>query len=217
MGELKAAAEVLMAAANLARGDTTREFTEWELSVEAWRLNKNRWGLRGFEQAHPDHKRVMMEIMGGGSLVKEGLLVRTRENHYGITAAGLAKVDTLVAPRDTRQRDIHVYDDVSTFAFHRVFEAHLKDPAEPKTWLGVASFLNLYRNDPKLLENQLSRVRDSVGSAKKFMDETGRNELRRGDANRTITRERLKELEHFISVIEERFHPQLEAIRNKAK
>ena len=205
-----------MAAANLAQGNTRKEFTEWELSVEAWRLNKNRWGLRGFEQVHPDHKRVMMEIMGGGGLVKEGLLIRTRENHYSITSAGLARVDSLVGSRDTRQRSIHVYDDVSIFAFHRVFEAHLKDPTEPQTWLGAASFLNLQRNDPRVLEDQLSRVRDSIGSARKFMAETGRDELRRGDAARTITRERLDRLAQFVSILEERFQTQFDAIRSKA-
>src|SRR5437870_2669384 len=168
-----------MAAASLAQGDTNREFTEWELTKEAWRLNKNRWGLRGFEEEHPDHKRVMMEVMGGGSIVKEGLLIRTRENHYKITAAGLARVDSLSIPRDTRQRSIHIYDDISPYAFHRVFESYLSDPSEPKTWLGAASFLNLSRNDPELLDERMSRVRESISSARKFMEGTNRAELRR--------------------------------------
>ena len=217
MAELTASDEVLIAATNLARGDPNREFSEWELTLEVWKLNKNRWGLRGFKQDHPDHKRVMMEIMGGGSLVKNGFLIRPRKNRYRVTSAGFVKALAIVAPRDVRERSLYIYDDVNDFAFHRVFEAYLRDPDEPKTWLGVASFLNLSRNDPALLESQLARVRMGIRNAERFMDEAGRDELRRGDANRTITRERLALLTKFLSVIEDRFQPQLEAIRRKAK
>ncbi len=214
---LKAADEVLIAAANLVKMDAAKEFTEWELTVEAWELNKNRWGLRGFEGEYPDHKRVMMEIMGGGGLVKEGSLTRTKENHYRVTVSGLAKAASIIAPRDIRQRNIYVYDDVSEFAFHKVFEAYLQDKEEPRTWLGVASFLDLQRNDPDLLTAKLSRVQDSINVARKFMNETNRSELRRGDANRAVTNERLDELEKFLQILEQRFHPQFEAIRSKAK
>jgi hypothetical protein len=217
MGELRASDEVLIAATKLAKGDPNSEFTEWELTIEVWKTNKNRWGLRGFEEDHPDHKRVMMEIMGGGGLVKERFLDRSRKNRYRVTSAGFARALAIVAPRDVRERNVYVYDDVKEFAFHRVFEAYLRDPDEPKTWLGVASFLNLSRNDPDLLESQLARIRMSVHTAERFMDEAGRDELRRGDADRTITRERLGLLTKFLSVIEDRFQPQFEAIRRKAK
>ncbi len=216
MPELTASDEVLLAAASLAQGDPEREFTEWELTVAAWKLNNNRWGLRGFENEYPDHKRVMMEVMGHGGLVSEHLLLRTRTNRYKITSAGLARSLRIAAPRDTRQRDLHTYDAVKEFAFHKVFEAHLRDPEEPRTWLGAASFLNLQRNEPRLLESQLSRVHEAIAMARGFMDETDRGELRRGDADRSITRERLDKLERFLDVLEERFNAQFEAIRSKA-
>jgi len=53
--------------------------------------------------------------------------------------------------------------------------------------------------------------------AREFMDETDRGELRRGDADRSITRERLGKLEQFLDVLEERFHAQFDAIRAKAR
>jgi hypothetical protein len=217
MPELKAANEVLIAAASIVKGDISKEFTEWELTVETWRLNKNRWGLRGFEAQYPDHKRVMMELMGLGGLVKEGFLKRTRENHYTVTSAGLAQATAITEPRDTRQRNIYIYDDVSTYAFHRIFESYLQNSDEPKTWLGVASFLALQKNDPGHLNEQLARVKKSIGAARKFMEDTNRTDLRRGDADRIITRERLDKLEQFLGVLEERFQPQFEAIRLKAR
>jgi len=217
MPELTASDEVLLAAANLAKGDPETEFTEWELTMAAWKLNNNRWGLRGFEQEHPDHKRVMMEVMGHGGLVSEHLLIRSRTNCYKVSSAGLARALLIAAPRDTRQRNLHTYDTVKEFAFHKVFETHLRNPDEPRTWLGAASFLNLQRNDPKLLESQISRIREAIAMAREFMDETDRGELRRGDADRSITRERLGKLEQFLDVLEERFHAQFDAIRAKAR
>ena len=106
---------------------------------------------------------------------------------------------------------------MSKYAFHKVFEAYLKDEGEPKTWLGVAAFLNIQRNEPEVLDSQVSRVKDSISSARKFMAETNRDELRRGDAQRPITLERLDKLEKFLLVLQERFSPQFEAIRKKAR
>jgi hypothetical protein len=216
MADLTAWEEVLGAAIKLTNGDTSREFSEWELTVEAWKMNPARWGLRGFEHEHPDHKRVMMEVMGSDSLVKEGFFEKTRTNHYRVTAAGVAKGLAIVAPKDTRQRAPYLYDDIKGFVFHRVFDAYLQDPNEPRTWLGVAAFLNLKSHDPKLLESQLKRIRGGIDEARKFMSATGRAALRRGDADRTISRERLDKLEQFLQVLEERFRAQFEAIRAKA-
>jgi hypothetical protein len=63
IAKLTAAQEILLAANDLS-GNGKNEFTEWELTIAAWKRNRNRFGLRGFEERYPDHKRVMMEIMG---------------------------------------------------------------------------------------------------------------------------------------------------------
>ncbi|MGQ0536139.1 MAG: hypothetical protein ACT4PT_08710, partial [Methanobacteriota archaeon] len=128
-----------------------------------------------------------------------------------------ARALAIIAPRDTRQRNIHIYDALKEFAFHRAFEAHLQDSDEPRTWLGAAAFLNLPRHDADLLESRLLHLRQNIMAARQFMEETGRADLRRGDAtsDRTITRERLTKLEQFLTLLEERFRPQFEAIRAK--
>ncbi len=217
MAELSASDEVLLAAANLAKADPKREFTEWELTIEAWKLNKNRWGMRGFEEGHPDHKRVMNEIMGKGSIVSQGWLARTRPNHYALTPAGLARASVLTAPYDTRQRSIHIYDEISPFAFHRVFDSHLTDRSEPATWLGAAAFLGLTKNDPEVLEGQLSAIRRAISDALSFMSENASETLRRGDAGRMISKERVERLAGFLDLLSNRFSGQLDAIRRKGK
>lgn len=215
--DLTAAEEVLLAAAKLS-GMKRDEFTEWSLTVEAWLLNKNRWGLRGYEEKYPNHKRVMNEVMAAGTqkVLGRGWLERSRENHYRITASGLARAAELSSRGvDARPRDYHVYDALEPWCFHRVFESYLQDPNEPRTWLGVAAFLNLSQNDPEVLERQLVKIRTAISDAETLLREQGREVLRRGDSGKTISKERLERLRSFLEVVEARFAGQLSAIRRK--
>src|SRR5262249_51082894 len=58
------AAQVILLAADDLMAQGASEFTEWELTIASWIRDRARFGLRGYAQDHPDHKRVMMEIMG---------------------------------------------------------------------------------------------------------------------------------------------------------
>lgn len=213
MGDLSASEEVLLAATELSEEDTSKMFSEWDLTIEAWEQNPNRWGMRGYEEDHPDHKRVMMEVMGSNNLVNKGWLERPETNHYRVTSAGLAKAAEISSPRDTRKRSIHIYHDVADFAFHSVFEAHLEDRDEPKTWIDAEAFLQLQSHDPDELEKQLEHLRQAINRAKKFIEETDVDELKRGDRGPPISKERLNRLSSFIDLIEDRFERQLSAIR----
>ena len=90
---LTAAQVILMAADDLMTGGS-REFTEWELTVASWNRDKARFGLRGYDQTYPDHKRVMMEIMGKKpqNPVTLGLMEKIRPNVYRLTARSGALV-----------------------------------------------------------------------------------------------------------------------------
>jgi len=213
MGNLSAAQELLLAAADLSRRGCS-EFTEWDLTVRAWELNRNRFGCRGYEQRYPDHKRVMMELMGKTKpLVQNGWLEKTRPNHYRITPLGLAAAAKLAGVERTgHRREAPLYDAIERFAFHRVFEAYLGDPEEPRTWLGAAAFLSLSRDDPGLLRQRIRGLRSAIREAEDWMGETGQAALRRGDGGRSVSRERLRELATFVDTLEERFARQFEAI-----
>lgn len=97
------ASEVILLAAmelrsmRLIHGEPT-EFSEWELTLAAWRHDPKRFGLRGYADTHPDHKRVSMEIMGQkpSSPVVMGFMVRVRPNTYQLTPAGVARAEVLV-------------------------------------------------------------------------------------------------------------------------
>ena len=89
--KLTASETVLLAAADLAAAGR-HEFSEWDLTVAAWALDRLRFGLRGYAQSHPDHKRVMMEIMGQktSNPVQQKFMEKIRPNFYRLTPLGKA-------------------------------------------------------------------------------------------------------------------------------
>jgi len=216
---LTAAEEVLLATVKLTNS-TKREFTEWELTVETWRSNKNRWGLRGYESKYPDHKRVMNEVMATGTqkVVGKGWIERVRPNYYKITSLGLAKADSLSNIEvGSKIRSLHEYESISPYVNSKVFESYLKDDSEPKTWLGAASFLGLKGFDPDDLERRIKNVRDSIRSTLKWLDKNKETVLKRSDSSKPIPLNKIKKLEKFIVILEERFKAQFDAIRKKKK
>lgn len=220
--DLTAAEEVLLAAAKLTKNDIKKEFTEWELTVETWELNKTRWGLRGFEEKYPDHKRVMNEVMAAGTqkVVGKGWIERIRPNYYRLTSSGLAKVSSLTST-DVKPsvRSLREYEAIAPFIHHVIFEDYCRNPSEPKTWLGAAAFLGLKGHDADALDRRIKNILDSAQSALNWLDENNQDVLIRSDSAsyKPITKDKLIKLREFIKVLEERFKAQFEAIRRKKK
>jgi hypothetical protein len=218
MKELNAAQEILLAASALYE-EGKEEFSEWDLTVRVWLLNKNRFGCRGYEQAYPDHKRVMMELMGKDSVPKQqGWIERTRRNYYRMTPLGLARAAELTGgERSTHRRAVELCRSVSRYVHHPVFRAHLRDREEPKTWLGAAAFLALPSNDPDALDGRLRQIEGGISGALEWIAETGIQELREGDAGTAVSRDDLLQLRAFLSLLLDRFEPQFEAIRSRGR
>jgi len=214
---LTSAEEVLLAAAKI-NNSGKKEFTEWELTVEAWSPNKNRWGLRGYEADYPDHKRVMNEVMAGGTqkVVGKGWLERVKPNYYKVTSAGLAKAQSLIKiETDSKKKNLYEYDALVPFIDNSVFEKFCKDHREPKTWLGAAAFLKLKKYDAESLDRRIKGIVSSIEEARKWMDNNKSEVLCRDNRSRPITKNILNLLEEFLSTIEERFMDQFKAIRRQ--
>lgn len=214
---LTASEEVLKAAANINK--RKKEFTEWDITVETWKLNKQRWGLPGYESKFPDHKRVMNEIMAKGTqkkVIGQGWLQRIRQNYYTITQSGLAKVESLFSiDVSGRLRSLTEYDSISPYANHNIFLQFCKDPDKPKTWLGVAAFLKLKKSDKNTLEIILNKIKTSIESSLEWLEENNTDILRRDDSpsKRPITKSQLLKLQNFLVHIQEKFKAQFDAIR----
>jgi hypothetical protein len=86
------AAQVILLAAEDIMLNGASEFSEWDLTVASWARDRTRFGLRGYDQKHPDHKRVMMEIMGQKpqNPLTQGLMEKIRPNVYRLTPLGRA-------------------------------------------------------------------------------------------------------------------------------
>jgi hypothetical protein len=146
--KLTAAQAILVAAADLAAAGN-HEFTEWDLTVAAWSRDRFRFGLRGYAQSYPDHKRVMMEIMGHkpANPVVQKFLEKVRPNTYRLTPLGKATAARLRAEGNRPE-----------------FRRWQDNPEEPRDWTGAAAFLGLTqkRGDPA---ERLDEVKTAVKAA----------------------------------------------------
>lgn len=218
---LTAAQEILMGASDLDRGGK-KEFSEWDLTVATWKRNPNRFGARGYEEQYPDHKRVMMEIMGTtkkDNPIRRGWIERSRPNHYRMTDIGRSEVGHLSDTKSTTEKSHRspqpIYDAVATFYKQAIFRKYVKDPEEPRMWVGAASFLGLTSNDAQHVEDRRRATRTAIENALSWLDETKADSFRRGvsGGDEAISKNDLLKLREFLDVIEKRFANQIEAIR----
>jgi hypothetical protein len=172
--KLTAAQAILVAAADLAAAGN-HEFTEWDLTVAAWSRDRLRFGLRGYAQSYPDHKRVMMEIMGHkpANPVVQKFLEKVRPNTYRLTPLGKATAARLRAEGNRRTpgergakpvtvRDL--YDAVSQYLTRPEFRRWQDNPEEPRDWTGAAAFLGLTQKGGDPAE-RLDEVKTAVKAA----------------------------------------------------
>jgi hypothetical protein len=146
---LTAAQDILLAGDDV-MASGAREFTEWELTVAAWGRERVRFGLRGFDAKHPDHKRVMMEIMGHKpqNPITLGFMEKVRPNTYRLTPLGRAEAARLRSGGAARaplapslQSDL--YRTASSLLTHPIFNAWKNDPDQPRRWADAQTFLSL--------------------------------------------------------------------------
>ena len=220
-GERTATQTILLAANDLSRKGK-EVFTEWDLTVEAWRRDPARFGCRGYEDKYPDHKRVMMEIMSRkkrDNPLRRGHMEKVRPNYYSITSLGKAeaeRLDRADSGAESTRSPGHLFDAVAPFANHRTFRSWLKNPEEPRTWLGAAAFLDLAQNTPTVLQDRLRTVKNAVKGSIRWCQEHETDALTRGShGGGRISLQDLHHLSEFVSVLEERFDRQIAAIMQK--
>jgi hypothetical protein len=165
---------VLLAADDLAAAGKD-EFTEFDLTVAAWSIDRFRFGLRGYAQSYPDHKRVMMEIMGQkpSSPVVNKYLEKVRPNVYKLTPAGKSAAAKLrggakVKPARRAVTVRELYDTVAVYAGKPEFRRWQDNPEEPRDWAGAATFLGLSGKSGH--EDPVARLEEVRGAMKAALD-----------------------------------------------
>jgi len=220
---LTAAQVILLAANDLDKGGKN-EFSEFELTEAAWLRDKNRFGLRGFEEKYPDHKRVMSEVMGQTKCdnpVRRKFIEKTRANHYRLTDLGRSEAsiqaDRASQSEETVKSPAKIYAALCSFAFHPAFERWLASPEEPRSWVSAAAFLGLKNYKANELNDCIRALHRAVEQATKWCTENGRDRLRDGPTGgaAAILLDRIHRLPEFLKTLEERFSRQMTSIRSK--
>jgi hypothetical protein len=162
---------VLLAAADLTAAGNA-EFSEWDLTVAAWSRDRFRFGLRGYAQSYPDHKRVMMEIMGAkaSNPVQQGYLEKVRPNFYRLTPAGKAASARMKEGGGKKAPSAPVtvkelYDTIAGYVNRPEFRRWQDNPEEPREWGGAAAFLGLAKDSKVDPPDRLEEIRAAFKAA----------------------------------------------------
>jgi len=172
--------QLLQAAVECAEGDTDRTFTSEELLVTAWRKNPEEWGLRGFENEHPDSHRIDRELdsrgKGQSGLVALGLVQRVRPRVYRLTSKGLAWASRM-DPGDPlmRQRaDRNLEDEVHRILAHEVMKSWLRDPAQPTRFRDAGHFWSIAPGTPlNVIRERIRRIDETIAAAGDLLEHRG--------------------------------------------
>jgi hypothetical protein len=218
------AAQVIILAAEDLMSAGASEFTEWDLTVAAWNRDRTRFGLRGYDQKHPDHKRVMMEIMGQKpqNPLALGFMEKVRPNTYRLTPLGRAVANRLrsstggASPANDEQAELYRF--ASELTHHPALVAWNNDPDQPRYWTDAAAFLGKGGDVRKDASKCLSALRRKTRTA---MDWCMVNDMHylvpaTRNAGDPIHVRSLTGIMDFLGALEHRFPEHLGA-REKAK
>src|SRR5258708_26267857 len=192
--------QVLLAALACSGGDLRITFTAEDLLIRAWEKNKAAWGLRGYEDHHPDPEKIYKELnrRGQSGLVGLGLLEQIRPLVFRLTPAGLAGASEL-NPDDMRIREKasrELQEQIKAILGHPVFRAWLDDPTTPKSFHKAGSFWGIAPGTPpRVARQRVSFVDETLHAAQRLLterdveiisDERGQDLFDRHDVQRCL-------------------------------
>lgn len=210
--------EVVLAALRL-RDAGKADFTEWELTVACWKLNPQHWGLPGFRELYPDHKRVMNELMDKGKnrAMTRGLIERVKTNVYRLTEAGIVYARSLEGGTDgTERADYNLYDSLKTYLEQSAFRQYVSDHSRPKIWLYVAGFYGLSASmDAQQASSRVSQFETLLAAGKAMIEKKGPTSIRRVSSGPFISKEDLELLSDFHEEMKSRFSAQFATLMGR--
>ena len=133
----------LLACLRLTGGDLSKTFSAEDILVEAWKMDRATWGLRGHEQEYPDAEKIKeLNRRPARDLVGKGWVERVDQRVYRLTAEGLHEASRLVpgdvASRNRATRELET--SIKGILEHPVFKAWLGDAAKPKYFREAGHF-----------------------------------------------------------------------------
>jgi len=168
---------VLLAAMELSQGNVTHSFTAEELLLKSWEIDKHAFGLRGYENSHPDSNILYTKLMGKSGLVRTGYLKKIGEKTYTITEAGLSIASTIRPISNDVKIKIErgLYDVIVKIINHPIFLKWLESSGEePKKFRDAMWFWGIAPGmPPKIAKERISVIELSLKEAKKIAGTSG--------------------------------------------
>lgn len=167
-------------------------FTEWDLTVAAWKLDPQAFCMQGYLE-YPDHKRVYLEIVGTrqSNPISRKLMERAGRNKYKLTPLG-------------RMRAAFLKESVECLVLHEELLPILCSNALAEWRRDPSCPTNVTDYDHALGNAQASELQAAVARARRWVVKHNVNGLA-PDKRTPILRNDLGDIEDFVSAMEARF------------
>lgn len=210
--------QILLAAFECSEGDLKKTFTSEDLLVHAWERDKLAWGLRGFEDKHPDSNKIVKELdahAGKQGIVGQGLLEKVHRRVYRLTPAGLAAVSEL-RPSDTIAREKagrELEEAVRKILEHPVFKDWLTNPTRPKYFREAGHFWGIAPGTPpRTVRERVNSVEHTLKAALKVLEQRGVDEIIEQRGKVLFDREDIERCLEFQIALKQRFARDLQLL-----
>jgi hypothetical protein len=211
--------QVLVAALECCQGDLGKSFTAEELLLRVWQRDKMAWGLRGYEEVHPDSEKIYKELDRAsvkGGMVGLGWLEKIRPRTYVLTPKGFAIAGQVpTAPAGAQAQAIRVLADAITdILSHPVFRAWLEDRARPRYFREAGHFWSVAPGTPpSVIRSRIRRIDETLEQALELLDARGGDSIAAGHNRVLFERQDLDRLGEFQHTLKERFASDLRALK----
>lgn len=201
--------QALLASLELSQGDLDKTFTAEELLVCAWEADKSSWGLRGFEQVHPDPEKMQKEVeRRGNSLVRSGFFVRVSPLVFRLTPAGLSAASKLcpsnVVIREKADRRLE--ESIRPILEHPVFQSWLQDNNRPKHFREAGHFWGIAPGMPaKSVRERVERIENTLKAALELLNERNTDEIVANRGKILFDRNDISRCSEFNDTLKARF------------
>jgi hypothetical protein len=224
MGRVSLRQQVLLAAIDCSGGDLTNSFTAEDLLLAAWKRDPFAWGLRGYEDKHPDSERIYVELDRAsvrgrnvrGGLVGIGLFEKVRQRTYRLTPAGLAEASTVAGadPSIQGKAERALADEIGRIVSHQVFREWLKDPTLPKHFRDAGHFWEIAPGTPpSVIRTRIARVDNTLKIARSLLEEKGVEGIAARHGKALFDRPDIDRVSEFQEALKHRFAKELATLQ----
>lgn len=218
--------QVLLAALDCSGGDLNKIFTAEDLLLAAWKRDRLAWGLRGYEETHPDSERIYVELdrvsVKGknvrGGLVGLGLFEKVRQRTYRLTPAGLAQAGSVAGADPSMQGKAEraLADEIGRIVSHPVFRQWLKEPSLPRYFRDAGHFWGIAPGTPpSVIRSRIRRIDDTLEKAQALLTDHGLDAVAVRHGKALFDGEDIKRVTEFQRTLKERFSNELITLQGK--